>query len=138
MSFQRITISGSMPVVAEQRRERVAEDAVSLVLQRLQLDERLLNALHPLQVGAGDRELLDRLDDDLALLDGVAGRHLDAVEPEQVRGLLEVVDDVVDLGGQLVDVLAVERRQILGVEQRDQVAGDRVARPSRTTSPAPG
>ena len=45
-------------VVAEQRRERVAEDAVALVLERLQLDERLLHAAHPLQVVAGDRELL--------------------------------------------------------------------------------
>ena len=42
--------------------------------------------------------------------------HLDAVEAEQVGRLLEVVDDVVDLGRELVDVLAVERRQVLRVE----------------------
>ena len=73
-------------------------------------------------------ELLHRLDDDRALLDGMARRHLDAVEAEQVGGLLEVVDDVVDLGRELVDVLAVERRQVLRVEQDDEIAGDAVAR----------
>ena len=57
----------------------------------------------------------------------VTRRELDPVEAEQVRGLLEVVDDVVDLGGQQVDVLTIERRQVLGVEQRDQIAGDRVS-----------
>ncbi len=57
----------------------------------------------------------------------MAGRHLDAVEAEQVGCLFEVVDHVVDLGRELVDVLAVERRQVLRVEQDDEVAGDRVA-----------
>ena len=73
------------------------------------------------------RELLARADDDRALLDGVARRHLDAVEAEQVGRLLEVVDDVVDLGREQVDVLAVERRDVLRVEERDEVARDRVA-----------
>jgi EmrB/QacA subfamily drug resistance transporter len=39
---------------------RVAEDAVTLVLECFQLDERLLHAVHPLQVRAGDRELAAR------------------------------------------------------------------------------
>ena len=60
MSFQRITISGSIALVAEERGERVAEDAVALVLEALQLDERLLDAAHPLEVVARDRELLAR------------------------------------------------------------------------------
>ncbi len=46
------------PLVAEERGERVAEDAVAFVLERLDLDECLLDAAHPLQVVAGDRELL--------------------------------------------------------------------------------
>ena len=58
----------------------------------------------------------------------MARRHLDAVEAEQVGRLLEVVDDVVDLGRELVDVLAVEGREVLGVQEGDQLAGDRVPR----------
>ena len=85
------------------------------------------DAAHALEVVAGDRELLARADDDRALLDRVARRHLDAVQAEQVGRLLEVVDDVVDLGRELVDVLAVEGRQVLRVEQGDQVARDLVA-----------
>ena len=52
---------------------------------------------------------------------------LDPVEPEQVADLLDVVDDVVELGRELVDVLAVERRHVLRVEERDQLACDLVA-----------
>ena len=55
-------------------------------------------------------------------------QRLDAVEAEQVRCLLEVVDDIVDLGRELVDVLAVEWRQVLRVEELDQVARDLIAR----------
>ena len=38
------------PLVPEERGQRVAQDAVALVLVRLDLDESLLNAAHPLQV----------------------------------------------------------------------------------------
>ena len=58
---------------------------------------------------------------------GVPRRQLDPVEAEEVGGLLEVVDDVVDLGRELEDVLAVEGRDVLRVEERDQLARDRVA-----------
>ena len=60
MSFQRMTMSGSIPLVAEERGERVAEHAVALVLEQLHLDERFLDAPHPLEVVAGERELLAR------------------------------------------------------------------------------
>ena len=66
-------------------------------------------------------------DDDRALLHGVARGQLDPVEAEEVGGLLQVVDDVVDLGRELEDVLAVEGRDVLRVEERDQLARDRVA-----------
>jgi hypothetical protein len=72
-------------------------------------------------------EMLDRADEDVALLERVAGRLLDAVEPEQVARLLDVVDDVVERGREFVDVRAVERGDVLRVEQLDQVVRDRVA-----------
>ena len=53
--------------------------------------------------------------------------QLDPVEAEQVRGLLDVIDDVVDLDREHVDVVAVERGQVLRVEELDQVARDAVA-----------
>ena len=128
MSFQRITISGSM------RSSRNSDASASRRTRSpwsssdFSSTSACWTPRHPLQVRARDRELLDRLDDDRALLDRVPRRQLDAVEAEQVGRLLEVVDDVVDLGREHVDVLAVERRQVLGVEERDQVARDRVAR----------
>ena len=54
MSFQRMTISGSIASSAEERAESVAENAVALVLEVLELDERLLDAAHALEVVAGD------------------------------------------------------------------------------------
>ena len=72
-------------------------------------------------------ELLAGPDDDRALLYGVPCGQLDSVEAEHVRGLLEVVDDVVDLGRELEDVLAVEGGDVLRVEEGDQLARDHVA-----------
>ena len=128
MSFQRITISGSMrssrkSAASASRKTRSPSSSSDFSSTSVCLDPA-----HPLQVGAGERELLDRLHDDRALLHRVPRRQLDAVEAEQVGRLLEVVDDVVDLGREEVDVLAVERGQVLGVEERDQLAHDRVAR----------
>src|SRR6185295_4023379 len=58
------------PVVAEQRGEPVAQDAVAFVLEALQLDERVLDASEPLQVVAGDQELLTGRDEQRRLLHG--------------------------------------------------------------------
>ena len=104
------------------------DDPVTLVLEPLQLDQRLLDPLEPLQPRQQDRELLGRLDEDPALLDGVLRGRLDPVEPEQVADLLDVVDDVVELGRELVDVLPVERRHVLGVQQRHQLERELIAR----------
>ena len=46
---------------------------------------------------------------------------------EQSRGLLEVVDDVVDLRRELIDVVTVEGRHVLRVQERDQLPRDHVA-----------
>ena len=127
MSFQRMTISGSI------RSSRNSEASASRRIwspsssSLLELDERLLHAAHALEVLARDRELLAGADDDRALLHGVARGKLDAVQAEEIRGLLQVVDHVVDLGRELEDVLAVEGRDVLRVEERDQLARDCVA-----------
>jgi hypothetical protein len=54
-------------------------------------------------------------------------RRLDPVEAEEVGDLLGVVDDVVESGGERVDVLAVDRRDERLVEALDDVVGDPVA-----------
>ena len=48
------------PIVAEEGCEPFAVDAVALVLEPLELDERLLDPREALEVVAGDRELLGR------------------------------------------------------------------------------
>ena len=114
--------------VAKERPERVTVDAVALVLELLHLDQRILHAAHALEVVARDRELLARAHDYRALLDRVARRHLHAVQAEQVGRLLEIVDDVVDLRRQLIDVLAVEGRYVLGVQEGDELPRESVSR----------
>ena len=103
------------------------DDPVALVLERLERDELLLDAVEALQLGERRRQVLGGADEDAALLDRLARRRLDAVELEQVGGLVHVVDDVVDARGELVDVLAVERGDVLRVQELDQVVRDRVA-----------
>ena len=128
MSFQRITIRGSIAL------SRKSAPSASRWMRSpsssscLTLNQCLLHAAHALEVVAGDRELLTRAHDHRALLDRVARRHLHPVQPEQVGRFLEVVDDVVDLGRQLVDVLAVEGRHVLGVQEGDQLPCERVTR----------
>ena len=127
MSFQRITISGSMRSSRNSAASASRKTRSPSSSSDFSSTSALLDPGHPLQVRAREGELLDRLHDDRALLHRVLRRQLDAVEAEQVGCLLEVVDDVVDLGREEVDVLAVERGQVLGVEERDQLAHDRVA-----------
>ena len=70
-------------------------------------------------------------------------RGLDAVQREEVRHLFRVVDDVVERGGEGVDVLAVDRRDERLVEALDDVVRDPVAlvlavHQSRPSSPWSG
>ena len=94
----------------EQRRDRIALEAVALVLEAMNLDE-----VRP-ELGAGAqalqclRDLLAGADQHVGKLDGLLHRRLDAVEAELRGGLLGVVDDVVEGGGQRVSVRGAERR----------------------------
>ena len=101
--------------------------AVALVLQRLEGDELRLDVLARPQIGEGARQVLDGGDEDAALLERLLRRRLHAVELEQVAGLVDVVDDVVDRARQLVDVLAVERRDVLRVQELDQLVRQPIA-----------
>src|SRR5919198_1525072 len=114
--------------IAKEIGDRVAENAVTVVLERLQRDELLLHATPRLQVRERRRKMLDRGDQDPTLLDRLLGCRFDAVEFEEVGGLVDVVDDVVDRGRELVDVLAVERGHLLRVQEVDDVVRDAVAR----------
>jgi hypothetical protein len=69
----------------------------------------------------------DGADDDAALVERRPGGGLDAVEVEEVERFVQVFDHVVEHGVEREDVLAVERRHVLRVEQLDDVASDVVA-----------
>ena len=51
----------------------------------------------------------------------------DPVEDDRLRDLVDVVEDVVEPGGQRVDVLALEGRDERAVEQLDDLVGELIA-----------
>ena len=67
------------------------------------------------------------LKDDPGLLADRFNGLLDLVQYEHVGGLLDRVDDIVQLGGEGVDVLTVERGDEGGVEPSQDGVGDVVA-----------
>ena len=72
-------------------------------------------------------ELLGRRDEQTALLERVLRRPLDAVEAEELARVLDRVDHVVDRTGEREEVVAVEGRDVLRVDQADQFARHAVA-----------
>src|SRR5829696_7111894 len=111
----------------EQRRERLAHDPVALVLVAVYLDREVADVLEPAQPLDRLRDLLARLVQDPRLLLGLRHRRLDPVQREEVRHLLDPVDDVVEPRRQRVDVLAVDRGDERLVEPLDDVVRDPVA-----------
>jgi hypothetical protein len=71
--------------------------------------------------------MLDRAHEDPALLDRRGRSRFDPVEVEEVGRLVDVVDDIVQRGGEREDVFPVERGDVLGIEELDQIARDPVA-----------
>src|SRR5688572_22830379 len=117
-------------LVAEQLRHRRAHHVVGFRLEAVDLgaqrhDRRRLRA-----VGQQRHGLLHLLSRGKAQVGEVLrlGRHLaDVVEVHRVRNVLGEVEDVVHLRDQLVDLVAVERRDERLVQQRERLAHDLVA-----------
>ena len=126
MSFQRITIIGSIPVSNSDasasrtmRSPSFSSRLISTVKWRMSLNVRRRGiALFDLAAG---------LVQDARQLLRLLHRRLDPVQPEVVGDLLDEVDDVVERRGELEDVLAVDRRDERLVEALDDVVRDPVA-----------
>ena len=126
MSFQRMTIIGSIPVL-EQRRERLADLAVAVVLEPVDLDREVADVAERAQAGDRVVHLAAGLVEDARELLRLLHRRLDPVQPEVVGDLFDEVDDVVQRGGEVEDVLALDRRDERLVEALDDVVRDPVA-----------
>src|SRR3954452_694006 len=113
--------------VVEERRHRLARDAVAVVLEAVDLDGVVGDVAEVAQAGHRLGDLTRRVDEDLGQPLGLVHRRLDLVEPEVVGALLGEVHDVVERGGQLEDVLAVDRGHEGLVEALDDVVRDPVA-----------
>src|SRR4051812_9527181 len=111
----------------EERGDGVADDAVAVVLEPVDLDGVVADVLEVAQARHRLGDLPGRLEDDVGQPLGLLHRGLDAVEPEVVRHLVDEVDDVVERRGQLEDVLPVDRRDERRVQPLDDVVGDPVA-----------
>jgi hypothetical protein len=111
----------------EERCDRRSLDPVALVLEALDLDDVLLDSAKLAKLGEGAGEVLGHLGEHAALLDGLLHSRLDLVEAKEVGRVLDVIDEVVDHLREPVDVLPVEGRDVLGVEQGDDLPGQLVA-----------
>ena len=108
--------------------QRVAVDRVALGLEAVDGVEVGLQPLHRFEPGDHRDDLVGHLHQHLGLLLELGhGRRVLVGELQAVGDLEHVVDDVVELLGQGVDVLAVERRDERGVEAPQDVTGQLVA-----------
>src|SRR3954451_2386217 len=113
--------------VVEQRRDRVAARAVAVVLETVALDREVRHVPKAAQPRHRRFDLPRRLEQDVRHALGLLHRRLDLVEAEVVRDLVDQVDDVVEVGGELEDVLAIDRRDERRVQLVVDVVGDPVA-----------
>src|SRR4051794_21909385 len=111
----------------EQRGEGLAEHAVAVVLQAVDLDRVVVDVLEGAQARDRARDRAGRLVQDPRHLGRLVHRRLDPVQRQEVRRLLDEVDDVVERRRQRVDVLAVDRRHERRVQALDDVVRDPVA-----------
>src|SRR5215217_2602312 len=111
----------------EQRGQRFADHPIALVLEPVDLDREVVDVLERPQAGDRQADLAGGLRKDPRHVLGLLHRRLDAVQPHEVRDLLDEVDDVVERRGQRVDVLTVDRRDERRVQPLDDVVGDAIA-----------
>ncbi len=126
MSFQRITITGSMRsslnrLARAARATSSASSSISLIA-RIRSDE----PRRPRSSAEQHRQLVGGADEKRAQRERLLRRHLDAVETEQLGRVLRRVGDVVDGERERDDVVAVVRRDEHGVRQREQRRNDLV------------
>ena len=112
----------------EQRRERLADDAVALVLEPVDLDREVADVVEVAQARhrlarSGAPPACRIRASCCACSIGASMRY----SAEEVGDLLDEVDDVVDRRGERVDVLAVDRRDERRVQPLDDVVRDAVA-----------
>jgi len=106
---------------------RLANDSVAVVLEPVQLDGVVRDVTEAAQSRHRLRDLPRSRVQHARQVLGLHHGRLDFVEPEIIRDLLREVDHVVERRGELVDVLAVDRRHERLVEALDDVVGDPVA-----------
>src|SRR5215210_5598170 len=111
----------------EQRGEGLADLAVAVVLEPVDLDREVPAGAERAQAGDRVVHFAAGLVEDPRELLGLHHRRLDAIEREVVRDLLDVVDDVVQRRGEVEDVLALDRGHERLVEALDDVVRDPVA-----------
>src|SRR3954454_20610983 len=111
----------------EERGEGLADLAVSVVLEPVDLDREVADVAERTQAPDRVVHLAAGLAQDARELLRLLHRGLDPVQPQVVGDLLDVVDDVVERGGEVEDVLALDRRDERLVEALDDVVRDPVA-----------
>src|SRR4051794_33938391 len=111
----------------EQRGQGLAQHAVPVVLQSVDLDRVVADVLERAQTRDRPGDGARRFVQDARHLGRLVHRRLDPVQRQEVGRLLDEVDDVIERGRQGVDVLAFDRRDERRVQPLDDVVGDPVA-----------
>src|SRR2546426_3002587 len=112
----------------EQLGQALAQHPVGGVLQAIDLHRVLVEAgVHRAQALDGAVHGVHDVHDHVGHGPGGRGRLLDPVDPHPLGHRLDEVQHVVQPGGEVVDVLAVDRRDERGVQPLDDLVGDDVA-----------
>src|SRR5438034_548621 len=115
--------------LVEERGQAVTQQVVGAVLEPVDLDGVLVEAgIHVAQAADRPVHRLRRLDDHVGHGPAGGGRLLDPIDNEALGGRLDVVEHVVQPRGEVVDVLAIDRRDEGRVQLLDDLVGDLVAR----------
>src|SRR5436309_268804 len=116
-------------LLLEHRGEGLAQQGVGAVLKAVHLHRVLVEArVHRAQAPEAAVHRRDLGHDHLGHRPARRSRFFDPVDDEALGGGLEEVEHVVEAGREVVDVLAVDRRDEGRVEPPDDLVGDLVAR----------